>query len=103
MNGNEEVFNLLTLCSTQWRAGFSGAYGLDYNVVIELARALEVEIDQTFLEKVRAFEHEVLRIWNEKDDKGRCDDRQKEKCRLEFGEFFEWACKNCEKMKKEEE
>lgn len=78
-------------------------YGLDYGVVIEMAKALDIERDQTFFEKVRAFEIEVLRIWKEKsDEEGHCDEKQKEKCKIEFGEFFEWACKNCERMKKKD-
>lgn len=65
-----------------------------------MAKALDIESDQTFFEKVRAFEHEVLRIWQEKASKeGHCDDKQKEKCKIEFGEFFEWACGNCGKGK----
>lgn len=33
-------------------------------------------------------------------NEGKCDERQKKKCQIEFGEFFEWACKNCEKKVK---
>lgn len=73
-------------------------YGLDYGVVIEMAKALDIESDQTFFEKIRAFESEVLRIWK---DKGHCDEKQKERCKIEFGDFFEWACKNCERKKEE--
>lgn len=73
------------------------AYRLDYGVIIEMAKALKVEINQIFFEKVKAFENEVLRIWKGKKKKdGPCDEEQKAKCQFEFGEFFEWACKNCE-------
>lgn len=29
---------------------------------------------------------------------GPCSDMQREKCKFEFGEWFEWACKNCKKQ-----
>lgn len=48
------------LCSNQWRAGFSGATGLDFGVVIEVARALRLEVNQIFFEKLKVFETAVL-------------------------------------------
>ncbi len=28
---------------------------------------------------------------------GGCNARQRERCKFEYGEFFEWTCENCEK------
>lgn len=72
MKENEEIWNLLILASTQWRTGgMDGTpYGLDYNVIIEIAKALGIGRDQIFFEKVKAFESEVLMIWKEKKKKG---------------------------------
>jgi len=65
VEGNGEIWEILTLASTQWRVGMGGAYGLDYGVVMEMAKALGIRRDQTFFEKVRVVEAEVLRIWDE--------------------------------------
>jgi hypothetical protein len=68
--------------------------GIDYNAVINIARALGIPLDHIFLSKLNLFEHQVLKILYGT-DKDTCNEQQKEKCRFEFGEFFEWACKTC--------
>lgn len=86
----------MAICQTQWRAGFGGAYGLDYGVIIQTAAALGIETGQIFFEKIRVYENEALKIIRGgAKAKQHCDEKQKEKCRIEFGEFFEWACLKC--------
>lgn len=64
-----------------------------------MAQSFGVETDQTFFEKIKIFEAEVLKIINngKGDTAGRpvCNDQQKEMCEYEYGEYFDWACKNC--------
>ena len=54
--------------ATQWRTGFSGATGLDYNALPTVMRMCEVSrADQpdTF-DCVRVMEGEVLDMWSKK-------------------------------------
>ncbi|TAN40797.1 MAG: hypothetical protein EPN22_17010 [Nitrospirae bacterium] len=98
--GNEEICNLLSLAANQWRVGFGGAYGLDLNTIIAMADCLGIEKNQSFFEKIRIWEREVLKIWEEQrktGDNERCNEKKKSQCKLEFGEFFEWACSKCKK------
>lgn len=92
MPGNEEIWYLLVLAQTQWRATDGGFYGLDYAVITRIAKELGIHTGQSFFEKLRIYEREALSLI-----KGKCDGKQKEKCKMEFGEFYEWACSNCEK------
>jgi len=32
-------------------------------------------------------------------EEGGCKNKEKETCRAQFGEFLDWACKNCDKRK----
>ena len=96
MPGNEEIWYLLVLAQTQWRATDGGYYGLDFNVLIQMARGLGIQTGQIFFEKLRVYEREALKIFRQKKE-DICDEKQKESCKLEFGEFFEWACGKCEK------
>ena len=85
------------LSQTQWRATFGEFYGLDLNVIIEIAKSLNIETDRIFFEKISVYEREALKILRNKEDI--CDEEQKKKCKTEFGEYLEWSCKNCEKRK----
>ncbi len=53
---NSRLWYLLGLASSQWKAGFEGAYILDYGVIIEMAKAMKIEINTLFFEKLRVFE-----------------------------------------------
>lgn len=96
MPGNEEIWQLLVLAQTQWRATFGEFYGLDFGVLIRMAKELGISTGQIFFEKLSIYEKEVLKILRSKKEEI-CNEEQKGKCRLEFGEFFEWACGKCEK------
>jgi hypothetical protein len=57
---NRKIWQLLELASSQWRVGFGEIYGLDYGVIIEMAKAMNIEINTLFFEKLKAFEDIVL-------------------------------------------
>lgn len=57
---NEQILNLFNLAGTQWRMGPAGVTGLDYGVIIEMAKVMNIEITQFFFEKIKAFETVVL-------------------------------------------
>ena len=102
MQGNEEIWYLLVLAQTQWRATDGGFYGLDFTVIIRMAKELGIAMGQVFFEKLRVYEKEALILFRQgKEDV--CDKKQKEICKMEFGEFYEWACKNCEKNSKKKD
>lgn len=63
---NTRAVRLMLACETQWRAGFGGAYGLDYNAAFTVAGLLGLTIDADLFRGLRALEHEQLKIWNEK-------------------------------------
>lgn len=95
--GNQPLWYLISLIPNQWEVGYNGAYALKMLVYLEMADRLGISTGPSFFEKLRRYEMEALRIIAGKKGKsGGCDEKQKEKCRFEFGEFFEWACKNCE-------
>lgn len=98
MPGNRDVWEIIRIASNQWRAGLGGVYGLDFSAIILIAQALDVETDYNFFEKIRILEAEILRIIapDPSAGSGACNKEQKEKCKVEFGEYLEWACKNCE-------
>jgi hypothetical protein len=48
--------------------GFSGPTGFDFGVAIEVAKAMGIEINQTFFEKLRIYESESLKGMNKKND-----------------------------------
>lgn len=98
MPGNRDAFEVLIFSATQWRTGFNGACGLDYTAVIAIAQSLEIKCDRNLLEKIRTYERAVLE--NLKSTAGQantliCDEAQKERCKIEHGEYLEWACNNC--------
>lgn len=57
---NQSSSELFRLASSQWRTGPNGVYALDYGVIIEMAKAMDIEIDGAFFEKLKAFETVVL-------------------------------------------
>lgn len=96
MPGNRDVWEIMRIASNQWRMGFGGVYGLDITAIISIAQALGVETDYSFFEKIHIIESKILEIIAPaKGGEKECDNEQKEKCRIEFGEFLEWSCNNC--------
>lgn len=65
-------------------------------VYIEMADRLGIMTGPSFFEKLRVYEREALNIIAGKKGKSGCDEKQKEKCRIQHGEWMDWACKNCE-------
>jgi hypothetical protein len=95
--GNEQLWNLICLCASQWRIGFGGPYALDFNAVFGAADILGMRLNQRDIEKLQVYEEEVLKLRAAgKQSKGVCDEKQKAQCSEEFGEFLDWACGQCE-------
>jgi hypothetical protein len=88
---------VLCICASQWRVGFGGAYGLDYSAVFAAAQISGVELIKEDLDKIRAFETEVLSIWNKSGGQGPCNEEQKKQCKYEFGEYLDFTCRSCER------
>ena len=57
---NEQIFSLFNLASTQWRMGPAGITGLNYGVLTEMAKAMNIKVNRFFFEKIKAFETVVL-------------------------------------------
>ena len=68
IDGNREIWYLLQLAGTQWRTSMAGPEGLDYGVIIEMAKAMAIEINQNFFEKLRAYEITMLEGMRKKKD-----------------------------------
>jgi len=93
--GNEDIWELLRMATRQWRFDFSGPVGLDYGVIFEMARSLGIEIGRDFLEKLHAYEAEILRIRTDKEQPDGCNAKKEAACRIQFGEMFEATCRKC--------
>lgn len=50
-------------CHTQWRTGFGGATGLDYNAVFAVAGALGITMDAQTLRGIACLEGCTLDMW----------------------------------------
>lgn len=50
---------------TQWRMGFGGATGLDYQALDTVARVQGIRLDRLMLEKIQALEGAQLNRWAE--------------------------------------
>jgi hypothetical protein len=100
--GNEKIWEVLHIGSNQWRCSFGGPYGLDMTAIIMIAEDLGVIRDINFYNKATVFEREGLRILNKKSktDDESCNSHKKEECKILYGDHFEWACRNCEEMKR---
>lgn len=57
---NSEIFALLQLAGGQWRQNFNGPCGLDFGVLITMAKDLGMRCDRMFYEKLREYERTVL-------------------------------------------
>ena len=61
---NDRVLNLFCAVATQWRMGFGGPVGLDYNVVFHLMarmRLADADYDDLFHD-LRVAENEALAV-----------------------------------------
>lgn len=56
MPENQELFECFTLCDSQLRAGMGGAYAMDWKVVMSVAEAMEIEMDERFYRMLKVFE-----------------------------------------------
>lgn len=67
---NEESIALFSSLSTQWRIGFSGPTGLDYNVLFTRMALLNIGADsqERLFQDIRVIESEALQILNKRDD-----------------------------------
>jgi len=76
---NETAWKLWNSLQTQWRIGFSGATGLDYQAVDMVARVQGIRLDRVMLEKIQALEGAQLKRWaeirTENREKGEADGR----------------------------
>ena len=54
------------MCSTQLIVGFSGVVGMNWGVVIKVAKAYGIEIDKKFFSKLKDFETVFLEEVNAK-------------------------------------
>lgn len=59
-------FRLFQSLSTQWRTGFGGATGLDYNVLPWLMRVHGIEDEATALNDIRIMEKCALTIMHKR-------------------------------------
>ena len=55
----------MSLCSTQWRVGFNGPYGLDYPAVFKVAELRGFDLDADTFAGLQVLENEQLIIWAE--------------------------------------
>ncbi|MEA5215309.1 DUF1799 domain-containing protein [Enterobacter cloacae] len=60
-------FCLFQSLSTQWRTGFGGATGLDYNVLPWLMRVHGIEDEATALNDIRIMERAALKTMHKKE------------------------------------
>ena len=61
------AFCLFQSLSTQWRTGFGGATGLDYNVLPWLMRVHGIEDGATALNDIRIMERTALKTMHKKE------------------------------------
>ena len=98
--GNEDIWRLLIAAANQWRWGPAGMpAGLDMAVIAVMARHFGIRRDQSFFEKLRAYEHACMECWGATGS-GTCTPDEKEHCKIEFGAYFEKACEQCPKKVK---
>jgi len=56
IEGNHDFFRVIGICKRQWRSGFSGPTGLDFQVILIIADKIGVEVDQYLLDKLELYE-----------------------------------------------
>jgi hypothetical protein len=63
------AFELLRASGTQWRAGFGGAYALDYSAVRWIARVHKVRVTPQLLADLAVLESAAVETLNERQDR----------------------------------
>ena len=66
LRADERLFDCFTLCDTQLRAGFGGAYALDWNAVRGAAIDMGIARDRTFYVLLKAFEETMIPLTRKK-------------------------------------
>lgn len=79
MPGIEPLYQCIILCDSQVRAGFGGIYGLDWNVVIAVAKSMDIRIDDLFFARLKACEAVIVTEANQGAKSGRSADKPKDK------------------------
>lgn len=70
MAENQDYLEVFCLCDSQLRAGLGGAFAFDWNVVIAVAKANKIQIDERFFWMLKVFEGEFLKQLNKKEISG---------------------------------
>jgi len=95
----------MRLLPTQWKTEIYGAFGmaggmigtrisaLDYSVAYRTAEACGIPLTQSFIERLRFMEKEILARL--KTGEEGCTTEKKKSCAAIYGEYLEWTCKNC--------
>jgi hypothetical protein len=96
---NVEIWKLFLSISNQFRISSGVIFALDYTPIFLLARELNIEIDDIFIDKLKAYEKIVLDIIKNGSDSF-CNNEEKEKCKILYGGNFDWACSRCKKNPK---
>lgn len=67
---NWQAVQLFGAVSTQWRVGFGGAYGLDYQAVAAVMdmRGIKRKRRGALFDDIQIMEAEVLAMWREKEN-----------------------------------
>ncbi len=87
---NKFAWKILSRGYSQWRSNeFEGRYGLDLLAIFEMARALKIEITEDLLNRIMIFERASIAVFRKEPF---CDDRERERCSIKYGEHFAWAC-----------
>lgn len=58
---NTEAWVWWAACSTQWRAGPSGAIGLDYPACFQVAAVMDIDTTEANFRRIQALERETLK------------------------------------------
>jgi len=90
------MWSIFTFCDRQLRVAFGGIYAFDYTPIFLIALARGIAFDGDFFRKIKIFETEALECLTKRKN---CTEEDKKKCRIQYGEYLEWACKQCEEMK----
>ena len=93
---NIAIWEVFSSISTQFRVDYGKIYAIDYTPYLILAKELNVQIDSIFMKKLNIFEQTSIKIINGNGD-SICTSEDKQKCKIQYGNHFDWACKKCKK------
>lgn len=66
MAANAPALELWCHVGTQWRTGFCGPTGLDYNALYRVARTMGTRLDKALLKKIQTLESDFLQEMEER-------------------------------------